>query len=88
MKGSLPSYHLWGFNKKNVDSSVFIKHLVVGVIILLVYVDNIIITGSDSGEIHSIIHSLAMEFDITDMGTLHFFLGIQISRRHDTLFLS
>ena len=77
-----------GFQHTYVDSSLFFKHLTVGVIILLVYVDDIIITRSDSGEIHDIICSLAMEFDITDLGNLHFFLGIQISHFHDTLFLS
>ena len=77
-----------GFAHTYADSSLFVKNITGGVVILLVYVDDIIITGSNSGEIHAIIHSLAAEFEITDLGSLHFFLGIQISRCHDTLFLS
>ena len=63
-----------GFQHTYVDSSLFVRHLVVGVIILLVYVDDIIITRSNSSEIHNIIRSFAAEFEITDLGVLRFFL--------------
>ena len=70
------------------DSYLFVKYLAIGIFILLVYNDDIIITGSNSSEIHDIIRSLFVEFDIKDLGVLHFFLGIQITCCHDTLFLS
>jgi len=55
--------------------------------ILLLYVDDIIITGSASGAIQQVISALTTEFDIKDLGFLHYFLGIQITRTATGLFL-
>ena len=55
---------------------------------LLVYVDDIIITGSDFVGIGDIIKALTVEFDVKDLGRLHYFLGIQIVSTSDGLFLS
>ena len=77
-----------GFHHRYLDSSLFVKYLDVGVIILLVYVDDIIITGSDSNVINQVIAALTTEFQITDMGDLHFFLGVQIVHTLAGLFLS
>ncbi|KAM1225391.1 hypothetical protein ACFX2G_045116 [Malus domestica] len=77
-----------GFQHTYSDSSLFVKHAGESVVILLLYVDDIIITGSSSAAITQVIHSLKTEFDIKDLGTLHFFLGIQITRHTNGLFLS
>lgn len=77
-----------GFHHTYSESSLFVKNLDVGVIILLVYVDNIIIMGSDSNVINQVITALTAKFQITDMGDLHFFLGVQIVHTTAGLFLS
>ena len=77
-----------GFCNTYSDFLLFVKHLLDGLIILLVYVDDIIITGSDSTIIREVIQSLTGEFDVKDLGDLHYFLGIQISRTSTGLFLS
>ena len=77
-----------GFQHTYSDFSLLVKHFVVGLVILLVYVNDIIITDSNSSEIHKVIHSLTTEFEITDLGDLHYFFGIQISSTSDGLFLS
>ena len=48
------------------------------VIILLLYVDDIILAGSNPAKIQSIISQLAAVFDLKDMGQLTYFLGLQI----------
>lgn len=53
------------------------KHVGSEVVILLLYVNDIIITCSAIDAISEIIFALAKEFDIKDLGTLHYFLGIQ-----------
>uniref|UniRef100_A0A6N2N1K4 Reverse transcriptase Ty1/copia-type domain-containing protein n=1 Tax=Salix viminalis TaxID=40686 RepID=A0A6N2N1K4_SALVM len=73
------------FAKNRVDEYF---HIDANIIILLVYVDDIIITGSDSNAIHKVIRSLTTEFKIKDLGDLHYFFGIQISHTHIGLFMS
>jgi hypothetical protein len=67
---------------------LFVKHIGPAIVILLLYVDDIIITGSASGAIQQVIGALTTEFDIKDLGFLHYFLGIQITRTATGLFLS
>ncbi|XP_017189746.1 uncharacterized mitochondrial protein AtMg00810-like [Malus domestica] len=77
-----------GFTTTYSNSSLFVKAVGSTLVILLLYVDDIIITGNDSLAIQQVIQSLTSEFDIKDLGSLHYFLGIQISRTANGLFLS
>ena len=45
---------------------------------LLLYVDDIIITGSDSTVVSNIISQLSTTFEVKDLGPLRYFLGLQI----------
>ncbi|KAM1159487.1 hypothetical protein ACFX19_033223 [Malus domestica] len=58
------------------------------IVILLLYVNDIIITGSATTEIQQVISDLTSEFDIKDLGPFHYFLRIQISKTANGLFLS
>ncbi|GKE77233.1 ribonuclease H-like domain-containing protein, partial [Tanacetum coccineum] len=55
---------------------------------LLIYVDDIILTASSSALLQQIIDSLHKEFDMTDLGTLNYFLSIFADRTSTGLFLS
>jgi hypothetical protein len=77
-----------GFATTYSDSSLFFKHVGPNIVMLLLYVDDIIITGSASATILQVIQALTTEFDITDLGSLHYFLGIQITHTSTGLFLS
>nr|XP_028962169.1 uncharacterized protein LOC114826260 [Malus domestica] len=77
-----------GFKSTYADSSLFVKTVDHSVVILLLYVDDIIITGSAMPFITEVIQSLAKEFEIKDLGPLHYFLGIQIVQNKDDMFLS
>ncbi|CAN6676589.1 unnamed protein product [Malus baccata var. baccata] len=70
------------------DSSLFVKIVDSYVVIMLLYVDDIIITGSHTQAITEVIQSLTQEFDMKDLGSLHYFVGIQIVQSKDGLFLS
>jgi hypothetical protein len=52
---------------------------------LLVYVDDIILTASNTQLLQRVIEELHQEFAIKDLGALRFFLGVQV-RRDDTGF--
>lgn len=55
---------------------------------LLLYVDDIILTGSSSQLLTHIMSVLSSEFSMTDLGDLHYFLGISATRSKDGMFLS
>ncbi|GMP27046.1 hypothetical protein CsSME_00003220 [Camellia sinensis var. sinensis] len=75
------------FRRSTSNHSVFVHHSSIGSIILLVYVDDIIISGSDSTGIVDLKRSLGQHFHTKDMGHLHYFLGIEVARSSRGLFL-
>jgi hypothetical protein len=54
----------------------------------LLYVDDIIITASSTPILQRLLDRLHSEFAMTDLGDLHYFLGIAVTRSSDGLFLS
>ena len=57
-------------------------------LIILIYVDDIIVTGTHSKSISQLILSLGHHFAIKDLGTFHYFLGIELHRSTSGLHLS
>lgn len=76
-----------GFHNSYADSSLIVKTVGTSIIVLLFFVD-IIITGNVAYSIHQVIADLTKEFDIKDLGYLHYFLGVHITRTSEGLFLS
>lgn len=76
-----------GFHNSYVDSSLIVRTVGTSIIVLLFLVD-IIITGSATYSIQQVIEDLTKEFDIKDLGYLHYFLRVQITRTSEGLFLS
>nr|KAJ0224772.1 hypothetical protein LSAT_V11C100029510 [Lactuca sativa] len=58
------------------------------ILYLLVYVDDIILTGNDPYLIHKFISKLHSEFAVKDLGALNNFLGLEVSYTDDGLFLT
>nr|CAD1835548.1 unnamed protein product [Ananas comosus var. bracteatus] len=56
--------------------------------ILIVYVDDIVITGNDPQEMSKLKCYLAKEFEIKDLGKLRYFLGIEVARSEKGIFIS
>ena len=56
--------------------------------LLIVYVDDMIVTSSSSKEVEKLQSHLAKEFEMKDLGTLKYFLGIEVSRSRYGLLLS
>lgn len=58
------------------------------IIVLLVYVDDILLTGNSPSMLDSFIASLKTEFATKELGNLGYFLGIEAVRDSDTLVLT
>lgn len=67
-----------GFQTSLSDTSLFTKNDDTDIIILLLYVDDIILTDSNSTKIHQVIKELSEVFGIKNLGKLTYFLGLQI----------
>ena len=60
---------------------MFVKHSFEGkMVVLIVYVDDIVITGDDYREINNLKASHAGEFEIKDLGSLKYILGMEVAR--------
>ena len=76
------------FVQSQADHTVFYKKGKEGKItILIVYVDDIVITGNDEQEIGRLKLFLATEFEIKELGELRYFLGIEVARSRKGIFL-
>ena len=76
-----------GYVLAPVDSSLFVKEQKGKVAIILVYVDDLIITGDDEEEAHQIRSNLLVRFQMKELGELKHFLGLEIGRTKDGIFL-
>lgn len=76
-----------GFVNSLADTSLFIYHHGTTLFYLLVYVDDIIVTGSDSSSVAAVLSSLADRISIKDPTDLHYFLGVEATRTKQGLHL-
>jgi hypothetical protein len=66
------------FTASKVDTFLFILFIGDNIFYLLVYVDDILLTGSNSAMLHRLIQLLSSEFKLRDLGAVHYFLGIKV----------
>ena len=59
------------------DTSLFLRRVWTDLLLVLIYVDDIIITGNDSRAVTRLIQELGREFSLKDLGPLHYFLGVE-----------
>ena len=67
-----------GFYSSKADSSLFIYSQGSNLCYFLVYVNDLVITGNNSILMANIIKQLGDMFSLKDMGSLHFFFGIEV----------
>ncbi|KAD4384488.1 hypothetical protein E3N88_24656 [Mikania micrantha] len=77
-----------GFEQSKCDYSLFIKNSDSCFIVVLVYVDDIVITGTSFDEISKVKDFLRTKFLIKDLGILKYFLGIEVIAYDNGLCLS
>ncbi|KAL0309234.1 UNVERIFIED_CONTAM: Retrovirus-related Pol polyprotein from transposon RE2 [Sesamum radiatum] len=78
----------FGFLRCQADHSVFAQTTKTGMIVLAVYVDDILITGSDSDRIEEAKTYLQKHFVTKDLGRPRYFLGIEIAHSKHGVSLS
>eukprot|EP00253_Pinus_taeda_P004283 PITA_04283 len=76
------------FSRCHSENTIYTKKVGKSLIILVLYVDDLILTGSDPNLINHVKSSLKKKFEMTDLGHLHYFLGLQVLQSKEGIFLS
>ena len=66
-----------GFTKSKADSNLYYKVEDGNPMMLLLYVDDLFVTGMD-GLITDMKRNIAAEFEMKDLGMMHYFLGMEV----------
>ena len=82
------SMRAFGYRQSNLDHTLFLKKQHGKITTLIVYVDDMVVTGNDPEKIKALQNYLSREFEMKDLGPLKYFLGIEVSRSSEGIFLS
>jgi hypothetical protein len=70
------------------DATLFVKKVEKNVLYLVVYVYDILIIGNNKRYIASIKKELKKGFEMTDLGHIHYYLGIEVTQNPKYIFIS
>jgi len=76
-----------GFHASKADTSLFFYNKGDVTMFVLVYVDDIIVASSIGKATDALLQDLQKEFALKDLGQLHYFLGIEVSKVRDGIVL-
>jgi len=76
-----------GFIRSNVDPRLYLKVVQGMLLILVLYVDDLFLTGSEPLMIECK-REISYEFEIKDLGLMHYFLCLEVWQRLGDIFLS
>ena len=82
------SMRSFGYHQSNSDHTLFLKKQHGKITALIVYVDDMMVTGNDPNERKALQSYLSSEFEMKDLDHLKYFLGIEVSRSDKGIFLS
>ena len=77
-----------GYTTSPYDSALFLHRINKGTILLLLYVNDIIITGDNLNGIQELKDFLSQQFEMKDLGHLSYFLGLEITHFTDGLYIT
>ena len=76
-----------GFTKSKEDSNLYYKVEDGKPVMILLYVDDLFVTGTDGLIADTKRNLAAPEFEMKDLGMMHYFLGMEVWQTIDGIFL-
>jgi len=67
-----------GFQTSNVDISLYVKKIDHGIVVIVIYVNDLIITRNSDADISNFKKLLKQKFKMKDLGELRYFLDIEV----------
>nr|GEW88554.1 putative ribonuclease H-like domain-containing protein [Tanacetum cinerariifolium] len=77
-----------GFQRGNIDQTLFIKRHKGDILLVNIYVDDIIFSSTNKDLCKAFEKLMKDKFQMSSMGELTFFLGLQVKQKQDGIFLS
>ncbi|BFG20722.1 hypothetical protein CerSpe_069960 [Prunus speciosa] len=78
----------FGYTQSHSDHTLFLKRRGDKLTALIIYVDDMVVTGNDNEEMKNLQKLLASKFEMKELGELQYFLGIEVARSTHGIFLS
>ncbi|XP_070036612.1 uncharacterized mitochondrial protein AtMg00810-like [Nicotiana tomentosiformis] len=76
-----------GFQQSHFDYSLFTNKAGSDLVVILVYVDDLLITGNNPSLLSQTREGLQNQFKMKDLGELKFFLGIEFARSSEGIMM-
>ena len=70
-----------GFHRSESDDTLYMRQQGKYIVILIMYVDDLIISGNNDDHIAQVKKELHAGFKMTDLGLLHYYLGVEVFQR-------
>jgi hypothetical protein len=76
-----------GFLMLDADHSLYVRKSDEGIVVIAIYVDDLIVGGDNEKEVEHVKSFLKQKFDVKDLGELKFFLGIEVIKMLEGIWL-
>ena len=76
-----------GFKKSLSEATLYVKHQSNEVLMISLYVDDLLVTGNNAGMIQEFKQEMMKVFEMTDLGLMTFFLGLEIKQAEYEVFI-
>ncbi|KAL3749900.1 hypothetical protein ACJRO7_010945 [Eucalyptus globulus] len=76
-----------GFKKSLSESTLYVKKLVSDLVVVSLYVDDMMVTGSNSAQITAFKQEMMKMFEMTDLGEMSYFLGMEVRQTQNEVFI-
>ena len=77
-----------GYRKGGIDKTLFVKQDAENLMIAQIYVDDIVFGGMSNEMLRHVVQQMQSEFEMSLVGELTYFLGLQVKQMEDSIFLS
>jgi hypothetical protein len=77
-----------GFHRSESDDTLYYRMQGQNLVIIVLYVDDLIITGNYEDHIKQVKQELQKGFKMTDLGPLRYYLGVEVSQQRHQIFLN
>lgn len=77
-----------GFTRCTKEPSLYRKEAKEGLLIVCMYVDDLLVTGTSTKLISEFKKEMARKFEMTDLGRLTYYLGIEVQQTSEGIVLS
>ena len=76
-----------GFKKSQSESTLYIRKINADILIISLYVDDLLVTGSNQCLMDKFKAAMEKVFEMTDLGDMYYFLGMEVHQNQHEIFI-